>query len=55
MVWILNGIWNPEAQPFEILTNDRHFVKKTFEIRTKISEFWMVQFLNGWDFKYSQS
>ena len=21
MVWILNGIWNPDAQPFEIRTN----------------------------------
>ena len=25
-VWILNGIWNAEAQPFEIQTNDSHFV-----------------------------
>ena len=26
-VWILNGIWNPEAQPFDIWTFGRHFVK----------------------------
>ena len=26
MVWISNGISNPEAQPFEIQTNGRHFV-----------------------------
>ena len=28
MVWISNGIRNPEAQQFEILTNCCHFVKK---------------------------
>ena len=27
MDWILNAIWNLEAQTFEIQTNDRHFVK----------------------------
>ena len=27
MVWISNEIWNLEAQPFEIWTNDRPFVK----------------------------
>ena len=27
MVRIWNGILNPEAQPFEIRTNSRHFVK----------------------------
>ena len=48
MVWISNGIWNPEAQPFEIWTNGRHFVKKPFEMRTETSGFWMVWFLNGW-------
>ena len=26
MVWISNGIWNPEAQTFKIQTNGRHFV-----------------------------
>ena len=26
MVWISNGIWNPEAQPFEIGANGHHFV-----------------------------
>ena len=26
MVWIMNGIWNPEAQPFEIQTDGLHFV-----------------------------
>ena len=28
MVQILNGIRNPEGQPFEIQTNGSHFVKK---------------------------
>ena len=28
MVQISNGIWNPEAQPFEIRTKGGHFVKK---------------------------
>ena len=28
MVWILNGICNPEAQPFEIRTKSCLFVKK---------------------------
>ena len=27
MVWISNGIWNPEAWPFENQINGRHFVK----------------------------
>ena len=27
MIWILNGIWNPVAQPYEIRTNGGHFVK----------------------------
>ena len=27
MVWISNGIRNPEAQPFEILTNGCHLKK----------------------------
>ena len=27
MVWISNGIWNPEAKPFEIQTNGTNFVK----------------------------
>ena len=31
MVQILNGIWDPEAQPFEIQTNGCHFVKNHFE------------------------
>ena len=41
MVRISNGIWNPEAQPFEIWTNGSHFVKP-FEIQTKMSEFRMI-------------
>ena len=33
MVWILNGIWKPEAQPFEFRTNGRQpFFYKPFEI-----------------------
>ena len=53
MVWISNGIWNPEAQPFEIRTNGRHFVKnhlKTgpFEIRpSKSPDFKCFRILNG--------
>ena len=40
MVWILNGIWNPGAWPFEIKTNSSHFVKKMSE--PQIVCFWMV-------------
>ena len=53
MVWILNGIWNPEAQTFEIRTNGRHFVKnhlKTgpFEIRpSKSPDFKCFRISNG--------
>ena len=47
MVWIWNGIWNPEAQPFEIWTNGCHFVKNHLKSRQKCpdfewSGFWMV-------------
>ena len=28
MVWIPKGIWNLEAQPFEIQTNGLHFVRQ---------------------------
>ena len=50
MVRFWNGIWNPEAQPFEIRTIGNHlnpdklqpFCQKLFEIRTKMSWLWMV-------------
>ena len=35
----LNGIWNPEAQPFEIQTNGCHFVKKHFKCGQKGPDF----------------
>ena len=41
MFWISNWIWNLEAQPFEI--------------RIKMSEFWMVWLSNGWDYSFSHS
>ena len=54
MVQILNGIWNLEAQPVEILTNGCHNLKNwtpqnhtlfTVQLDTKIpSRFWMVWF-----------
>ena len=37
MVWILNGTWKPEVQPFEIWTKGSHYVKSIFK-----SGFWMV-------------
>ena len=47
MDWILNAIWNLEAQTFEIQTNDRHFVKNHLKsgqkcLDFKWSSFWMV-------------
>ena len=44
IVRILNGIWNSEAQPFEIRTNVSHFGRN----RDKNVCFWMVRFSNGW-------
>ena len=32
MVWILKGIWNREAQPFEIRTNASHLVKNHLKL-----------------------
>ena len=50
IVRVSNGMWNPEAQPFLIQTNDPHFQKtKTFEIQTITSGFWLVWFSNSWD------
>ena len=37
-----SGIWNPEAQPFEIGTNGRHFVKTTIWNLDKWFGFQMV-------------
>ena len=39
MVWISNGIWNPEAQPFEIQKNGGDFVKNHLKSRPKYSDF----------------
>ena len=49
MVWILNGIQNPEAQPFEIQTNDCHLVQNHLKsgqkgLDIKWSGFQMVGF-----------
>ena len=49
------GIWNPEAQQFEIWTNGCKFFFKPFEIWTIMSSFWMVQFSNGWYHGYCYS
>ena len=42
-VWISNGTWNPEAQPFKIKTNGghvgRHFVKNHLKSRHKHPDF----------------
>ena len=43
MVWISNGIWNPEAQAFEIRTNGRHFVKNHLKSGQKCPDFeWLI-------------
>ena len=47
MVQISNGIWNLEAQPFEICTYGRHFVKNHLKSGQKHLDFewsslWMV-------------
>ena len=39
MVWIFNGIRYQEAQPFEIWTNDRHFVKNQLKTGQKHMDF----------------
>ena len=41
MVQILNGIWNIEARPFEIWTNDHHLIKNHLKSGQKC-----------WDFKW---
>ena len=45
----LNSIWDLASQSFEIQTNSCHFGKKTFEIWTKMSWFWIVWFSNVQD------
>ena len=45
MVWILNGILNLEAQPFEIQTNGRHFVKNHLKSGQKHPDFEWSGFL----------
>ena len=39
MVQISNGIWNQEAQPFEIGTNGSHFVKNHLKSGQKHPDF----------------
>ena len=36
---LLNGIWCPEAQPFEVPTNDSYFVKNPLNSRQKCPDF----------------
>ena len=38
-VWIWNGIWNPEAQPFEIWTNGCHLFKNYLKSGKKCPDF----------------
>ena len=45
MFWISNGIWNPEAQPFETQINGSHLVKNHLISHLQKSlDFWMVWF-----------
>ena len=46
VVWILNGIWNLEA--ILDLGKWQPFSQTPFRIRTEMSGFWIVWFLNGW-------
>ena len=39
IVQILNVIWNLEAQPFEIQTNGRHFIKNHLKSGQKSPDF----------------
>ena len=48
VVQILNGICNPEAQPFQFQTNGCHFVKSHFKSRHKCQDFELSCFSNGW-------
>ena len=56
--WVANGLdfkWNLKSGSPTIWNLDKWvpFCQKPFEIRTKMSGFWMVRFLNGWDYSYS--
>ena len=44
MVLISNGVWNPEAQPFEILTNGHNFVKNYLKPGQKCPDFGWFSF-----------
>ena len=44
MVRISNGVWNPEAQPFEIQTNNHHFVKN--HLKSDIQKYGFQMFLD---------
>ena len=48
MVWLLNGIWSTKAQPYEIQTNGRHFVKNYLK-SGQIVQILNGPVLNGWD------
>ena len=50
--WISNGTWNPD-QTIWNLAQWPPCCQKPFEIRTKTSRFWMVQFSNGWEYSYN--
>ena len=39
LVWISNGIWNSEAQPFEVRTNGRHFFQNQLKSGQKRPDF----------------
>ena len=60
LVWILNGQKEVSLQMVRILKKilnlkAQPFCQKPFEIKTKMSGFWLVQFSNGWDHSYSQT
>ena len=44
-VWILNGIWNPELQPFENQSNAHHLVFTIW------NPDYLKQILNGQDYR----
>ena len=55
IVWILSGIWNLEAQPYEIISTWHHFVKNHLKFGQKYPDYDWSRFLNGWDYRYGHS
>ena len=56
--WVANGIYNPEAQPFEIWTIGHNFVKNYLKSGQKSPDFEWSGFQmvsNGWDYSYSHN